>query len=36
MAISGVRYNMTFKDQKIIKDVMRVNKLTKKQKQAYA
>uniref|UniRef100_A0A6M3IDV6 Uncharacterized protein n=1 Tax=viral metagenome TaxID=1070528 RepID=A0A6M3IDV6_9ZZZZ len=32
----GVRYSMTIKQPSILKDVMRVNKLTKKQKQAYA
>jgi len=36
MAIGGVRYNMTIKQPAIIKDIMRVNKLTKKQKLAYA
>ena len=36
MAIGGVRYNMTIKQPAIIKDVMRVNHLTRKQKLAYA
>jgi len=36
MAIGGVRYNMTIKKPEIIKDVMRVNHLSKKQKLAYA
>jgi len=31
----GVRYNMTIKKDSVLKDVMRVNKLTKKQKLAY-
>jgi hypothetical protein len=36
MAIGGVRYSMTIKQTAIIKDVMRVNHLTRKQKLAYA
>ena len=36
MVIGGVRYNMTIKQPAIIKDIMRVNHLTKKQKLAYA
>jgi hypothetical protein len=36
MQIGGVRYNMTIKQPAIIKDVMRVNHLTRKQKLAYA
>lgn len=36
MAIGGVRYNMTIKQPAIIKDVMRVNHLTRKQKLEYA
>lgn len=36
LAIAGVRYNMTIKQPAIIKDVMRVNHLTRKQKLAYA
>ncbi|KKL80417.1 hypothetical protein LCGC14_2004990 [marine sediment metagenome] len=32
----GVRYNMTIKQPSIIKDIMRANRLTKAQKQAYA
>lgn len=36
MTIGNVRYNMTIKQPSIIKDIMRVNKLTKKQKLAYA
>ena len=36
MAIGGVRYHMTIKQPAIIKDIMRVNHLTKKQKLAYA
>ena len=36
MAIGGVRYNMTIKQPTIIKDVMRVNHLTRKQKAVYA
>ncbi|KKN18459.1 hypothetical protein LCGC14_0955680 [marine sediment metagenome] len=35
MNIGGVRYKMTIKQPSILKDVMRVNKLTKKQKLAY-
>jgi len=36
MAIGGCRYNMTIKKDNVLKDVMRVNRLTKKQKLAYA
>ena len=36
MSIGGVRYNMTIKQPTIIKDIMKANKLTKKQKLAYA
>lgn len=36
MLTGGVKYDMTIKEPSIIKDVMRVNKLTKKQKLAYA
>ena len=36
MLMGGVRYNMTIKQPAIIKDIMRVNKLTRKQKLAYA
>jgi hypothetical protein len=36
MAIGGVKYNMHIKQPAIIKDIMRANKLTKKQKLAYA
>lgn len=32
MHIGGVRYSMTIKEPAIIKDIMRVNKLTRKQK----
>jgi len=35
MAIGGVRYNMHIKQPSIIKDIMKANKLTKKQKLAY-
>ena len=35
MTMGGVRYNMTIKQPSIIKDIMRVNKLTKKQKLVY-
>ncbi len=35
MHIGGVRYSMHIKQPSIIKDIMRVNKLTKKQKLAY-
>lgn len=35
MQIGGVRYSMTIKQPTIIKDVMRVNKVNKKQKLAY-
>ena len=36
MNMGGVRYNMTIKQPAIIKDVMKANHLTKKQKLAYA
>ena len=36
MSMAGVRYNMTIKDTSIIKDIMKANKLTRKQKLAYA
>lgn len=36
MTIGGVKYSMTIKQPAIIKDIMRVNHLTKKQKLAYA
>ena len=36
MAIGGCRYNMTVKQEGILKQVMKANKLTKKQKAAYA
>lgn len=36
MAIGGVRYNMVIKQPAIIKDIMKANKLTKKQRLAYA
>ncbi len=32
MSIGNIRYNITFRDTKVIKDVMRVNHLTRKQK----
>lgn len=35
MNMGGVRYNMTIKSPSIIKDIMRANHLTKKQKLAY-
>ncbi len=36
MVIGNVRYTMTIKEPSIIKDIMRVNKLTRAQKQALA
>ncbi len=36
MAMGGVRYNMTIKQPAVIKDIMRANKMTKKQKLACA
>ncbi len=36
MHIGGVRYQMTIKQPSIIKDIMRVNKLSKQEKKAYA
>ena len=36
MNMGGVRYNMTIKQPSIIKDIMKANKLTRKQKLAYA
>jgi len=35
MNLGGIRYNMTIKQPSILKDVMKANKLTKKQKLAY-
>lgn len=36
MTTGGVKYNMTIKQPAIIKDIMKANHLTKKQKLAYA
>lgn len=36
MTIGNINYHMTIKQPAIIKDIMRVNKLTKKQKLAYS
>jgi len=36
MTMGGVRYNMTIKQPAIIKDIMKANRLTRKQKLAYA
>jgi hypothetical protein len=36
LKLGGIRYNMTIRQPAIIKDVMKVNKLTRQQKLAYA